>query len=175
VALERADRPAFAPLPALAGPGVRAWAAGLFASARLPDRRLARRAQTIAAAFAARPADSIPQAFDDWAGTKRAYRFIENQRVTCQAIETSVAQGAARACVAYDAVLAVQDTTGVTFPNAARMEGLGSLNDGPTLGPMLHSTLALRPDGTPLGLLNLQWWRCATWPAASPKPPAPRC
>ena len=158
MALERAERPAFVPSPALAGPGVKAWAADLFAGAGFPDRRLARRARTIAAAFAARPADSIPQAFDDWAGTKGAYRFIENRRVTCQAIETSVAQAAARACLAYDSVLAVQDTTGATFPNAARMEGLGSLNDGPTLGLMLHSTLALRPDGTPLGLLNLQWW-----------------
>jgi len=37
--------------------------------------------------LAAKPCDSIPQAFNNWSGAKAAYRFIENERVTCEGIK----------------------------------------------------------------------------------------
>jgi hypothetical protein len=145
------------PSPVRAPVGVKAWVADLFQTVRLPDKRLDRRAEEVAMAFAARPCDSIPQTFQKWSGAKAAYRFIENPRVTCDGIKAPMADAAGRACAALPLVLAIQDTTGLTFPKARSMEGLGALNEH-TRGILFHSTLAVSPDGQVLGVLDLQWW-----------------
>jgi hypothetical protein len=57
-------------------------------------------------------------------------------------------------------VLAVQDTTSVNDTAHAATEGLGPIGSnakGPQ-GLQLHSTLAFNPQGTPLGLLDVQCW-----------------
>ena len=146
--------PPRSPVPAPVG--VKAWAGDLFQTARFPDKRLNRRVREIARAFAAKPCDSIPQTFDKWAGAKATYRFIENKRVTCDGIKTPLSDAAGRACAGSSLVLAIQDSTGLTFPKARSMEGLGALNET-TQGILFHSTLAVAPDGQPL-LLDLQWW-----------------
>lgn len=137
--------------------GARAWANDLMQNARFPDKRLAERARQIAAAFAAKPCDSIPQSCSTWGPTKAAYRFFANPRVTCEDIKAPIAQAAGRACAGHSLVLAIQDTTALTFPKTRTMEELGALNSF-TKGMLLHSTLALSAEGVPLGLLDLQWW-----------------
>jgi hypothetical protein len=141
----------------IAPTGAKAWACDLFETAQFPDKRLERRAQKIVATLAAKPTDSIPQAFPDWPAVKAAYRFIENDRITSEAIRAPQSDAAARRCASLPLVLAVQDTTGLTFPKARSMEGVGAVNDL-TKGIMLHTALALAPDGGPLGVLDLQWW-----------------
>lgn len=145
------------PSPLPAPVGARAWACDLFATARFVDKRLDRRAREVLSALAAKPADSIPQAFDDWAGAKATYRFIENDRVRCEDILAPLGEAAGRACASHRVVLAVQDTTALTFPKARSMQGLGDLNDF-SKGLLFHTTLALTPEATPLGVLDLQWW-----------------
>lgn len=145
------------PSPLLTPAGAKAWACDLFQTARFPDKRLNHRAQEIAAVLAAKPCNSIPQAFHNWSDAKAAYRFIENERVTCEGIMAPLADAAARHCGGLPLFLAVQDTTALTFPKARSMEGLGTISDF-TKGMMLHTTLALVPDGQPLGVLDLQWW-----------------
>ncbi len=57
------------------------WAEHLYANAQWPDARFAKRVSKVAAAMAARPSDSIPQACETWAATKATYRLIENDRI----------------------------------------------------------------------------------------------
>lgn len=145
----------FSPLAKVTG--VKAWASDLAQTACFGDKRLNRRFEQVLGTFGSKPCDSIPQSFPAWSGVKGAYRFIENERVTCKNIKKPLSDGAARQCAQLPLALAIQDTTDLTFPKAESMEGLGLLNDF-TKGLLLHTTLALTPDGLPLGTLDLQWW-----------------
>jgi hypothetical protein len=71
----------------------------------------------------------------------------------------SVGKSAARACEGLDVVLVVQDTSSLTYTSLPRTTGLGPINDqADPRGMLVHSTLALRRDGRPLGLLHQRIW-----------------
>jgi hypothetical protein len=57
-------------------------------------------------------------------------------------------------------VLCAQDTTTLNYSTHPQTRGLGPIsnNRDKTLGLLLHSTLALTPNGQPLGLLHVQTW-----------------
>jgi hypothetical protein len=57
-----------------------------------------------------------------------------------------------------DLVLLPSDTTFLDYTDHAAVEGLGYWNKPHQKGLCLHSTLALTPDGTPLGLLTQTSW-----------------
>lgn len=138
---------------------VQAWALATFGHAPLPDVRLNARLIDLAADWAARPADTIPQACGNWNQTKAAYRFLENERVASEALIKSAGKATAKACAGLDIVLAVQDTSTLNYSNLAHTSGLGPINDkAEGRGLFVHSTLALRLDGQPLGLLHQNLW-----------------
>lgn len=102
--------------------------------------------------------DTIPQACDSWAATKGAYRFIENDRVSAEALRQAVSEATARQCAPHQVVVAVQDTTALSFPTARNTTGLGPVTNVDVPGMFVHSVLALREDGVPIGLLGQQTW-----------------
>lgn len=113
----------------------------------------------MAAAWAARPQDTIPQACGSWDRTKGAYRFLENPRVSSGMLIESAGKSTARICAGLDTVLVVQDTSSLTYTSLPHTLGLGPLNDqADPRGMWVHSTLALRCDGRPLGLLHQKIW-----------------
>jgi hypothetical protein len=130
-----------------------------FGHAQLPDTRLKVRLVDVAIAWAGRPHDTIPQACGKWGRTKGAYRFLENPRVTCDALIASAGDATAKACQGLTTVLAVQDTTTISYNHLVGTKDLGPTNDQETSrGLLLHSTLALRLDGRPIGLLHQKVW-----------------
>lgn len=58
-----------------------AWIAGEINGCRLPDRRLGRRLGRLLEDLSGRIGKPLPLACQDWAGTKAAYRFLDNPRV----------------------------------------------------------------------------------------------
>jgi hypothetical protein len=135
------------------------WAAQIASHAHLPDARLNARLAHVLATFAAKPLDSIPQAAGGWPQAKPIYRFLENQRVTQAGLLQPIADATAQACVTQAVIYVVQDSTSVNYSTLTYTTGLGTLNDSLTArGIHLHSAIALRADGTPLGLLDLHWW-----------------
>lgn len=56
------------------------WLARELRDSTLPDQRLARRLRQIMAHLAAAPGQPVPAACQDWAATKAAYRFFDNDR-----------------------------------------------------------------------------------------------
>ena len=135
------------------------WARQQFGSAAFCDARLGRRAVRVAAALAAKPHDSIPRACADWGATKGVYRFIDNERVSFESIQKPVARATARVCAERETILAIQDTTSLSFPTARHTEGLGPVtNNTDVRGMHLHSVLATRADGVALGLLDQHVW-----------------
>lgn len=135
------------------------WAVQIATFATLPDARLNARLADILGTFAAKPHDSIPQAAGSWQQAKPIYRFLENERVTQAGLLQPLASATAQACAGLPFIYVPHDSTSLNYSSLTTTVGLGTLNDSAKArGIHLHSALALRPDGTPLGLLDLHWW-----------------
>jgi hypothetical protein len=151
------------------------WAAQVAGFADLPDERLNTRFAHTLATLAAKPLDSFPQACGSASDAKATYRFFSNKRLTTAHFLQPLVAATAEACRGQAVVLAVQDTTSLNYTTLQTTQGLGLLNDSKRArGLHLHSTVALRTDGVPLGLLGQHSWsRPVEPPALPPKPERP--
>lgn len=137
------------------------WAQEEFGEAALGDRRLDKRLVTLARDFWAQPQSNIPQACKKRAAMKAAYRFFENESVTMEKLLTPHYQATlARIRTTPPVVLAVQDTTELNYATHPKTEGLGpvSTSKNGAVGLFVHDTLAITPQGIPLGLIDVQCW-----------------
>lgn len=137
------------------------WAAEEFGEADLGDRRLDKRLVTLARDFWAQPQSNIPQACKKRSAMKAAYRFFENESVTMEKLLIPHYQATlARIRATPPVVLAVQDTTELNYATHPKTEGLGpvSTNKNGAVGLFVHDTLAITPQGVPLGLIDVQCW-----------------
>jgi hypothetical protein len=139
---------------------VDSWVLEELAGLDLPDRRLLRRAQHIMTQFGRQPNASIPQACGDWGQSKAAYRFFDNEAVAAAALLAPHSQATLRRMQNCPVVLAVQDSTRLDYSAHPQTEGLGPIahNADQTVGFWLHTTLALTPEGEPLGVLAAHTW-----------------
>lgn len=135
------------------------WVSRQYQTLDLADARLEKRCLQIASILAEQPQDSLNQAAENWAQAKGAYRFIENARVTAQDLQTPIGDAAAKACASHRTIIAVQDTTTLSFDSARQANGLGTINDSPQArGMFYHPVLALEENGLTIGLLDQQYW-----------------
>jgi len=132
------------------------WVIKEFAQAALPDERLHRRLELMASAFAQKPSAPIPEACGTWAAAKAAYRFLENDRVVAGEIRQAHHRATLERVKEAAVVLALQDTTTLNYSTHPKTQGLGLLgsHSPKTIGLLLHSTLAVTPQGQPLGMLH---------------------
>lgn len=136
------------------------WVEGEFAGADLGDRRLEERLLAITRDFWANPQANIPQACKTRAKIKAAYRFFEHEDTVMEEILKPHYKATVRRIQKEKVVLAVQDTTELNYATHPMTEGLGPVGtrkDG-AVGLFVHDTLAITPEGTPLGLLDVQCW-----------------
>jgi hypothetical protein len=136
------------------------WTEEEFARAPLFDDRLTQRLFTLAADFFAQPGELIPQASNGSAAkTKAAYRFFKNANVDMQTLLRPHIESTVERVRSHPVILAVQDTTTLNY-TAHPPEGVGPINtsQNSAVGLVLHDTMAFTPEGTPLGLLNVQCW-----------------
>jgi hypothetical protein len=152
------------PAPALRLPapsGVGTWAEAEFGRVDFPDARLRPRLLRLAEAFFDRPTDPIGAALNGDAGqTKAAYRFFNNPQVDLQTLLHPHYEATAGRIREHPLVLVAQDTTSLNYDAHPATVGLGPINtraDG-AQGLKLHDTLALTPQGVPLGLVDIQVW-----------------
>jgi hypothetical protein len=136
------------------------WTEEEFGAARLPDRRLRQRLRTLAADFFAQPEANIPQACGSRAKTKAAYRFFEHKELKMEDILAPHREATLQRMAAQKVVLAVQDSTGITYGDRPATQGLGPTNNDhhDKVGFWLHSTMAYSLEGLALGLLDVQVW-----------------
>jgi hypothetical protein len=146
------------------------WASHCAGFADLPDERLKTRFAQILATLAAKPLDSFPQACGSAGQAKATYRFLSNARLSVADFLQPLVAATADSCADQPVILAVQDTTSCNFTPLKRTTGLGPLNDSShAQGLHLHSTLALRMDGVPLGLLHQSYWSRPTDGSSAPE------
>jgi hypothetical protein len=136
------------------------WSAEEFAGVDLQDQRLNKRLLLVSAQFAAQPQAQINQACEDWASAKGAYRLFENEKVNGERILAPHQQRTYARMACHSLILAVQDTTYFNYSHHPATQGLGligSVEDG-QVGLIMPTTLALTPQGVPLGVLTQETW-----------------
>ena len=132
------------------------WAIQEFSAACFGDERLARRCVALARALHMHAQSSIPQACQNWAATKGAYRFFGNNRVTSAEMLRAHQEQLRQQTAGHDTLLVAQDTTTLNLSNK-QIAGVGLVGDGgskknPLQGLYVHSGLAMTTEGLPLGI-----------------------
>jgi len=138
------------------------WTDIEFGLTDLGDKRLNKRLIEIAGRFADSPESPINQACCNWAETKAAYRFFKNDSVDYKKIIYSHIENTKIRCNAEKVILAIQDTTYLTYTSHKKTTGLcpvarksGKYKENlESAGLIIHSSLAVSSEGLPLGLLD---------------------
>jgi hypothetical protein len=129
------------------------------AAANFKDRRLAIRLRGLAERFVVQPDASFPKALVGSAELEAAYRFFGNVAVTPDAILAGHFDGVRRRAEEEETVLALHDTSVITFRGRGQRKG-----DGGELLPkqrfFVHLALVVADDGTrrPLGIGGMETW-----------------
>lgn len=136
------------------------WATQEFSKIGLKDKRLNQRCQKLASMLEQQSTEPINQACEDWADTKAAYRFFDNSKVSPEKILAPHYQRTVKRMKPHALVLAVQDTTFFNYTHHPQTAGLGEIGTKQQnqRGFGMHSTLAVTPQGLPLGLLTQQFF-----------------
>lgn len=135
-----------------------AWAEEAFGAADLGDERRTVRLVELATALGQQPSASLPEATEDLAALKGAYRFFDNSYVRAEAILASHVASTRRRLQSVPLALAVQDTTYLDWTDHEATTGLGPLGATTHQGLLAHTTLLLTPERVPLGVLQQQVW-----------------
>jgi hypothetical protein len=161
---KQANRYQAAARPIGDGSGGGRWLEDELGDAPLKNRQLVDRLVELGKQFWSKPEGSILQACQgSRAKIKAAYRFLNNESVTMEAILkphiASTVERIRQSC-AKQVVLAIQDTTSLNYSTHRQTEGLGYIGTsakGPQ-GYFVHDTLAVTPEGLSMGLLDVQAW-----------------
>ena len=124
----------------------------------LADERLTKRAKGMIQALSEQPSKSIPEACENWAATKGAYRFLENEAVEAVQIRAAHYQATGERLAGQPRILVIQDTSELSYTGKEVAEHLGALSNRTSRGVLMHSALAVSVSGVPLGLVHQHFW-----------------
>lgn len=130
------------------------------------DVRLSRRAERLCEALVATGSVVLRRIGGNRAGEIAAHRFLDNERVSPQAILDTLCARTTRAC-AGRRILVIQDTTEINFSgrDVAR-RGLGRAAGDKSVGFFIHPLVAVDMDeGAVLGLVDAKIWTRPEGPA----------
>lgn len=130
---------------------------GEFDEAELGDDRLKARLLVLAAGLSREPGASFARISKSVAAREAAYRFLENRRVTMDALLQPHQEATAERCREVGAVYVISDTTEVSLSGEKRGSALGRIQ-GRRRGFLAHTALAVSAQGNraPLGVLGLE-------------------
>jgi hypothetical protein len=136
------------------------WTKEAMAGVDLGDERLNRRAQRMLAQRWKRPTTSFYRSFDTAVEASGAYKLVENPRdeISFQSLLGPHQLQTARRMAAEKVVLLAQDTTGLSYNELSQTEGLGPIGERESRGLFLHTLMAFRLDGIPLGTAWAEVW-----------------
>ena len=154
-----APRP-LTPCPIIQSVAQADWCGWELRHLELGDRRRQARARAILQARWEQPQASFYGSFSSWGGAKGAYALIEHPSpdLSLGGLLASHQEQTQARMAAEALVLLPQDTTSLNYTGLEKTTGLGSLGENAGRGLWLHSLLAFRPDGVPLGVLRADCW-----------------
>jgi hypothetical protein len=141
--------------------GSEPWVEEEFQGIDLGDKRLDDRLMVVAQHLSEQPMFPINQDHEDWAETKAAYRFFQNEKVSLEKILAPHQIQTKERIKDYPLVLAVQDTTLFNYNGHPKTQGLGCImkcGASMSKGLVMHSTMAFTPKGLALGILSQRIW-----------------
>ena len=143
------------------------WVERELEGCEFPDKRLKSRLGKVLGELGERIGQTLPAACQDWAATKAAYRFFSNPRVDESLILAGhFAATQSRMAAIKGPILILHDTTEFSFKRE-KPEAIGKTTvlasrpyRSPTTlcGLLMHSSLAITPQGKPLGLAAVKFW-----------------
>lgn len=137
------------------------WISQELGHAQFNDKRLNKRFLKVAYELAEKPDKSIHSASLDWASTKAAYRFFDNENVESSKILEPHFESTKIRCSSYEKIIISQDTSYIDFSKHQKTTGLGNSfqSHGKDIkGICLHSGMAMSEKGLPLGLIYNKLW-----------------
>jgi hypothetical protein len=134
------------------------WIESEMQTLELGDPRRSERVKRMIAQFSANPEASIPKASGSRADTKAAYRALGSDGISAEAIRLAHARATVERMRELKRVLVLQDTMALSFNTCPGTEGLGPVGKAGTLGLLVHSGLAVMPEGLPLGIVYQDVW-----------------
>ncbi len=137
---------------------VESWAEVELGRANLGDARLNRRLVQVAKRLGAQPGASIPVACGGWTETQAAYRLLANEAVDWEGVLAPHWDCSIERMRPHSVVLCIQDSTELDFTAQPGIAGLGPLSYLRQHGLYVHPTLAVTPEGIPLGVLDAWMW-----------------
>lgn len=137
----------------------RDWCQEQFASADFGNVSRARRAALMLRRALERPSGLMTEVFDKGAERQAAYKFVEGSTAPA-AITQALAEATLRQLAQEPYVFVPVDGTSLSLTDRGATKGFGSIGNShlPTRGLKVIDALAVRRDGTTLGLLDLEWW-----------------
>lgn len=133
------------------------WAVQQYAQVDLGDKRRNQQALKMAAKMAAHPEVSLPEQMGSRSELDASYRLLNNGRVSMEMLTAAHRQQTLAAAGQFAVVLMAEDTTELDYTAHRRKKGLGPVGNERGQGVLLHSTLAVVPEGRQvLGLAHAQ-------------------
>lgn len=147
------------------------WIDSEFEESKFADKRLGTRLCKVVKQLFEKIGNTIPMACQDWASTKAAYRFFSNPRLSEEEILAGHFQSTrSRVREVEGTILVLHDTTEITYKRSepadigytrkcANRKGLFDQDKKRAMcGVLMHSSLALTPEGLPLGFTAKKFW-----------------
>ncbi|WP_299021237.1 IS4 family transposase [uncultured Photobacterium sp.] len=136
------------------------WAQQTFSHAKLGDSRRTQRLVQLASDMASNVGASIVQSCPNPASVEGAYRLIRNPDVEANAIAEAGFAATTNEAEAHDLLLALEDSTALTYTHKSLSNELGHVNSGNrTRGMLAHSVLLFAPrEQKVVGLIEQQRW-----------------
>lgn len=125
----------------------RAWAQRQFAGVAAGDQRRTRRLVSAATAMMRHPSASLPAQLQSLAALKATYNLLHQPDLTAAAVIRPHTAQTRRAAARCARVLLIQDGTYVDYTAHPKTRGLGPIGDGKGRGYLLHTVLAVVPEG----------------------------
>lgn len=123
----------------------------------LGDIRRNDRLVTIINGITARPGSSIPQQSKSWYDTKAAYNFFSNENISVHMLQDTMMSYGQAQVAGSPQILVVHDISNISY-NDSNADGLGYLDSRSGKGIMCYTSMAVSPQGLPLGLLYQHSW-----------------
>lgn len=146
------------------------WSSEEFSQAELGNRLRVDRLVAMAAAAARRPGGKVTEVFLGAAEREAAYRFVESEQIEASRVGMAAHVACAQRCEGEDVVFVPVDGSSLSLADPqGKKEGLGPVGNRSKRGRGLEvmNAIAVRVDGTPLGLCGQAYWARSEQP--SPK------
>jgi hypothetical protein len=141
---------------------IQQWAVSTFGASKLGDKRRTNRLVKMACQLGENIGKSVVQSSEDSASIEGNYRLIRNSKISAQPIAESGFAATATLAQNYNEILALEDTTTLTYSRENMEDKLGYTSSSPNSkrrGILVHSVLLYAPEQQhTIGLIEQKRW-----------------